>query len=627
MQKSYGWRACAAVAIVIVLALVATYSASAGTEAAPSQAVSAQSTSGMNYYVNSVSGSDGNAGTSSSLPWKTFSPLQSRTLQPGDTVNLARGSSWSGGLVIKNSGVSGNPITFQAYGSGARPTIQNAGQYEGISINADWVVLKDVLVRNVQERGISINQGSDHNVVSNVEATAVGVGVGVSGQYNLVTQSYFHDLTMVVNTSGGDDDYGAEGIVLYASNNEVAYSRFERCKAASYDYGTDGGAVELYGTVNNSYVHHNWATGNNGFMEVGGGQANNTLVAYNVSYNNGLWGGFHLTGTFGSAVSNFRLENNTIVETGSGWQVIWFDGTPTTSTLLMRNNVFYVGAFSALCGASAITHDHNLYRLTSGSTQLGFSLGSAERSADPLFVNLGGGDFHLQSSSPAINTGASLGYTADYDAISVPQGSAPDLGAFEFHASTPAPTATRTPAPTATKTVTRTPGPTATPTRTPTQVVAPTATRTPTATATNTPAPAATATRTPSPTATSTPQPAQTPVSGSIHSGDLDRSTTRLTGNYWKATVTVTVHNASHAPVAGVRVTGGWTNGYSGTSYCTTDSYGRCSMTTGLMANWRTSVTFTVKALTLSGSTYVATSNHDPDGDSNGTVAVVARPW
>src|SRR5450759_1523634 len=330
MWRNYCRRARAGAVLLVVLLLVVTCDASATTQYFPFIALSAQAATGMNYYIDSLNGSDANSGTGLDRPWKTFGPLAAHTLQPGDIVNLARGSSWTGGLQIKGSGVSGNPIIYQAYGSGARPIVRNPGQWQGISLNADWVVVQGLLVRDVIEQGIAIKAGADHNIVRDVEATAVGIGVGVSGQYNLITQSSFHDLTMVVNTPGGEDDYGAEGVVFYASNNEVSYSRFERCKASSYDYGTDGGAVELYGTVNNSYVHHNWAADNNGFMEVGGGQALDTLVAYNVSVNNGLWGGFHLGGPFGSAISNFRLENNTIVETGSGRQIIWFDGgTPS----------------------------------------------------------------------------------------------------------------------------------------------------------------------------------------------------------------------------------------------------------------------------------------------------------
>jgi hypothetical protein len=37
-------------------------------------------------------------------------------------------------------------------------------------------------------------------------------------------------------------------------------------------------------------------------------------------------------------------------------------------------------------------------------------------------------------------------------------------------------------------------------------------------------------------------------------------------------------------------------------------------------------VTFTVTSVTLAGSTYTPTANHDPDGDSTGTMITVIRP-
>jgi hypothetical protein len=408
---------------------------------------SAYAAGGNNYYVDSLAGSDKNSGTSESEPWASLAPVHARNFQPGDVIHFKRGSSWTGGLVIDDSGVEGNPILFKAYGSGDKPIITNPGSWDSnrwssaVKINADWVVVEDMLVRDAHEAGVFILGGSDHNVVRNIEATDVGTGVVISGQYNLITQSHLHDLRMIYNSQGGDDDFGAVAVALYSSNNEISYNTIENCIAPSYDYGTDGGVVEIFGIVNNNYVHHNWSAFNDGFLEVGGrpGEATSydNTFAHNVSINNGLFAFIHLAGAsnFGSDVQNLRVYNNTIVEFDSKqYSVFSFWGSPTAETFKLRNNVIYTDR--RVSDYSGFTHDHNLYYRTDGSTDLGFSLGEGEGIADPLFVDVYGEDFHLQPGSPAIDAGVDLGFSLDFDNGSVPAGAAPDIGAYENGSST-----------------------------------------------------------------------------------------------------------------------------------------------------------------------------------------------
>lgn len=75
------------------------------------------------YYV-SNSGSDNNSGTSTSAPWKTLAKVSSFTgFVAGDAILFNRGEVFYGMLKINNSGSSGKPITYGAYGSGADPII------------------------------------------------------------------------------------------------------------------------------------------------------------------------------------------------------------------------------------------------------------------------------------------------------------------------------------------------------------------------------------------------------------------------------------------------------------------------------------------------------------------------
>jgi hypothetical protein len=68
--------------------------------------------------------------------------------------------------------------------------------------------------------------------------------------------------------------------------------------------------------------------------------------------------------------------------------------------------------------------------------------GQNDKNSDPLFANSSGdfsqsSDFKLSAGSPAIDAGADVGLTADFEGTPVPQGASPDIGAFEYHAGAP----------------------------------------------------------------------------------------------------------------------------------------------------------------------------------------------
>lgn len=86
----------------------------------------------------------GNDGTSASTPWKTLGRVSTASLQPGDSVLLARGEMWREGLTIPTSGTTGNPVTFGAYGSGAKPIINAAQHITGWTQHSGDIYVADV---------------------------------------------------------------------------------------------------------------------------------------------------------------------------------------------------------------------------------------------------------------------------------------------------------------------------------------------------------------------------------------------------------------------------------------------------------------------------------------------------
>ena len=115
------------------------------------------------------------------------------------------------------------------------------------------------------------------------------------------------------------------------------------------------------------------------------------------------------------------------------------------------------------------------------------------------------------------------------------------------------------------------------------------------------------------------------PTPSSVHAGDID-AVASGDKNMWSAVLTVTVHNASHQPVAGATVTGTWGGALSGTGTCTTGSSGTCVITSGAVRKRDSTVTFTISGIAASSVTYAAGDNHDPDGSSTGTTIVIVKP-
>jgi len=79
--------------------------------------------SGTTYYVSSSTGRDSNSGTSAGTAWQTIAKVNGQTFQAGDSILFQRGDVWNESLVPPSPGTAGNPIVFDAYGTGAPPNL------------------------------------------------------------------------------------------------------------------------------------------------------------------------------------------------------------------------------------------------------------------------------------------------------------------------------------------------------------------------------------------------------------------------------------------------------------------------------------------------------------------------
>jgi hypothetical protein len=393
------------------------------------------------YFVDFTAGLDGNNGTSSGTAWKNLSKVNSTAFSAGDIIQFKRGESWTGELVVDSIGASGNPITYQPYSTGAAPIIQTAASHQStgfthsITVTGDWNIIDGFFLRNGHEAGVRLVTGADNNIIRNCEITAAGTGVWVDGNTNLITGNNAHDLTMIADINASSD-YGAVGWWIGGSNNEFSYNICTNCRALSQFFGHDGGCFETYNAGNGSNIHHNWCEESNGFNEISG-TVSNVTMSYNVIYN--IRGSPVLCLNGSTTLSNWKFENNTVYLQTGDTAVSRLFACGGALTFTIRNNIFYSDIQVA---ASAPTvHTNNRYYMVNmvNGSGVGYTLGTGETTGDPLFVSPGAGNFHLQTGSAARDAGASLGYTLDYDNVSVPQNGTPDLGAFEFVVATGTP--------------------------------------------------------------------------------------------------------------------------------------------------------------------------------------------
>jgi PKD repeat protein len=122
--------------------------------------------------------------------------------------------------------------------------------------------------------------------------------------------------------------------------------------------------------------------------------------------------------------------------------------------------------------------------------------------------------------------------------------------------------------------------------------------------------------------ATSTYAHSVTVVVPELHVGDLDGASA-IAQNTWTATVTITIHDRSHSLLSTAVVTSSWSDGSSGS--CITDGSGLCVVSRSGIPRKTASVSFAVTNVAMPASAYLSATNHDSDGDSNGTAITVRR--
>jgi parallel beta-helix repeat protein len=321
-------------------------------------------------------------------------------LSAGDTLMVKAGTyTYVPPLYLKGGTSWTNPVTYMAHSGETVTLAPSAGSTGALYVNENvfYVIVDSFVIdaTNVQD-GIGI--AGTHVRIQNTEVkNAPGNGVS-SG----TGPKFIELLNMHVHHNGTHPNCASDGPPLF----EV----IGPCHGVymySDDMLFDGGRYH----DNQSYGLHIYPGGSR-------------VTIRNVrSYNNGDTG----IGMFYG--SNNKIYNNVIYNNGSG---IWAN----SGNSQWYNNTIYGNTRSGIYadGSEGIFRNNIVYNNDGGNIQnLGNNILSNNLTTNPLFVNTGAGDFHLQSGSAAINAGQAISeITADFDGILRPQGPGYDIGAYEY---------------------------------------------------------------------------------------------------------------------------------------------------------------------------------------------------
>ena len=395
------------------------------------------SCSGTTYYL-SNSGSDTNSGTSTGSPWKTVAKVVSfePSLVAGDCVLFQRGGVWYEQLTISN--IHGNqsaPITFSNYGSGNLPVLDGGssrlyGVVDGDAsgqLASSYVTIDGFEVRNttsggiifayLQQVGITIQNNNVHNngygaypgacagcfqvdsgnygyneAISMVCYSGGPVSCGVKIINNTVSLEGGHNAIMVDSDTGNPLVQG-NTVGPGCSHNCMD---FKRSIGVLYKQNT----VNCSGTVTVNGQNYPACVGNafyteqdsSSFTESGTYEQN---VAYGAASGYSCFEGIGVSGPM-----NLTFYNNSCYEGSTGADGVDFSSC-TGGAFNFQNNIFDGGSIN-LSACNGVTWDYNdKYTSTGGPS------GAHDLSVNPLFVNPGAIDFHLQSTSPVLEAGNS----------------------------------------------------------------------------------------------------------------------------------------------------------------------------------------------------------------------------
>lgn len=443
------------------------------------------------YYVDSDAGGGGDG--SFGDPWNAIS-TNVGSLSAGDTMHL-RGDVTpqiytESTITIAADGSSGNEITITPYQAELveirNPTGGGAGIFE---LDGDYIVIdgKDQLTLNkTNVAGRLVDVAGTNVQLLNFEGKNVkftGAMIRLQGASALLDGLELHDgengattdCSAILQRQGNDtviknceiydikgdcvmlvDDFEYSGTQIL--DNHLYTTAVNASEGRAYENGMDikmnvsggnplivrgntvhgfyactgdiggsgdgdGEGISIHNSTENAEVYENTVYDCTSGITVEDGSTDDVDVHNNLIYDLhtegedtnasvGNMGAFHAV----SSVSNVRFYNNTIHDAPVNSIILSNTGL---SGIVFKNNIFHDCGNIVNEGAAGVEADYTCWSNTTESI-----VGANDVTDDPLFASEAEDDYELQSGSPCIDAGVDVGFVFN--------GSAPDMGAFEY---------------------------------------------------------------------------------------------------------------------------------------------------------------------------------------------------
>jgi hypothetical protein len=413
------------------------------------------------YYVATTGN---NAGTGAvGDPWLTITYAIANSVC-GDTINVASGS-YAETVTIDKACLVSTPYTITGTGTIRRLLLTSASYITVNGLTVSWASLPE------DSDSVNIDSGSSYNTISNVIVDSLGLverdGFDINGDHNTldtVTVQNCYRRTMIIiwgtyqtvknsllTTSIACDAFRVWGRYNTIQSNTVTGNSLGTAEDQADNHSD---FIQTFGaglpqsqdiTIDGNYVHDteaqpfylqadenndvkNWTFRNNIFANIynmGQVRMPNTFFYNNIFYKVGYGAGadnkyaFDFGKTVAGDASGSIVNNNVFLECGQD---------PTLST----GGYYRVNPNDGLVVTDL---DYNYVAKTGYGAKTGFSEAHGVNGGDPKFAGAltAANGFRILSNSPLKDVGKTIvGFSNDYANISRPQGSAWDIGAYEF---------------------------------------------------------------------------------------------------------------------------------------------------------------------------------------------------